>query len=634
MNGLLSKPWITKATGTLLIMALLLTCLTGFAQTTRASSPHIVTIKEGPGFTLTDTNGNQLANSFEVADTSDLYFKLAVSDGYTADELSVYANNKKLRAQNGVYAICAITCDITISVKGAAASAFKVTLPKNDEKYTLTPDEGNDKNSVPYGSDFTFSLLLNEKYASVTPTVFANGKALDGKKYEGKWWYTIENVTRNYKVTVDDDTWLNGRYAITFPKDNEKFTIERKSDKVSHGSDYSFVIVPAKDYKNAAAPKVYANDTALDFVQVSDGFKYTIKNVTNDQIITVDVSHWDNIQKQYKVSFASGKEYSVKNVLGGVLQNDKTYLVKKGGNLSFTLEANKGYGDEKFVVTANGKTLTAKKGVYTVSDIQKDVAVKISLASALQYTVKFRAGDGTRVTEVKGGTLLEDGRYIVNHGKSMTFEVYVKESNKDKLVTVKANGATIKSSNGVYTLADIREDIEVVISINTKLKRFTLTDEATGIKVTGYSEGSPKLVVEKLSDTSDAYKKLNGYTDDLKVLGAFKIYLTGAKHVGDVNVTFPVNEDYNSMRIRVLRTQNKGKVAKYTPKVRNGSATVTVAALSDFMLAGVADPTVIKPPATGPTDRGLVPVGYMCLLMAGMLMVAVIKKRRGVLENK
>lgn len=634
MNGLLNKPWITKATSSLLLIALLLTCLTGFAQTTRASSPHIVTVQEGQGFTLCDTNGNQMANSFEVADNSDLYFTVKIDDGYAADELAVYANNKKLKAVNDVYAIYNIACDITINVKGVGASAFKVTLPKNDEKYTLTVDEGSNKNSVPYGSDFTFSLLLNEKYASITPTVFANGKALEGKKYEGKWWYTIENITENYKVTVDDDTWLNGRYTVTFPKDNEKFSIERKADKVSHGSDYSFIIVPANDYKNAAAPKVYANDAALTATQVSGGFKYTIKNVTSDQLITVDVSHWDSIAKQYKVSFTSGKEYSVKNVTGGVLQNDKTYLVKKGDAMSFMLEAAKGYENEKFVVSANGKALTAKKGVYTVSDIQKDVAVKISLASAQQYTVNFKAGDGTRVTEVKGGTLLNDGKYSVLHGKSMTFEVYVKESNKDKLISVKANGTTIKSSNGVYTLADIREDIEVVISINTKLKSFTLKDEATGIVVTGYSEGSPKLVVEKLSDTSDSYKKLNGYTDDLKVLGAFNISLTGAKHVGDVNVTFPVSEDYNSMRIRVLRTQNKGKVAKYTPKVRNGNATVTVAALTDFMLAGVADPTVIKPPATGPIDNGLVPAGYMCLLIAGMLIVTVVKKKQSVLENK
>lgn len=849
------KTRLHKALSLLLAMALFVAGLTGFAQTARADSPHIVTVKADSGCSVFDSKGNALLGENSMQHGASLQFKVVLEDATQKDAtVKVTVNGKAVKAAEGLYTIQNIQDDLEIRVTlakpaqetpngrgkkaaqtrktaqvskeeqpaaqeeekpaaqeekkpvtqeeklpatqeekkpvaqaqpeetkqeqaaGAASPGkeadaqpakpeetpekndaegtqdkqtdaqdqigtqenpapaekgntdkirtYKMTLPVDNEKFSISFPEGYDPNAIPLGSSFVFSVKPSAAYADVVPEVRANGTLLRGAKKGGAWQYSIKCISCNITITVNDASWpvppQPASYTVTLPGgagyavQNIKGGKELSTGKysVEQGGTLSFEVAVEKGY-DASKLTVTANGKALS---LHNGV-YSVANVQADTEVMISVPKEEQAAKTYTVSLPNGAGYAVKDMQGGKELGGGKYSVEQDGTLSFKVEVQKGYDESRLMVTANGKELSAKKGVYTLANIQEDIGVAISVpkVDAYRHTVSFSSGKGysvqnvtggkelgnntytvrhkgsmsftvkveksyrdrelfvtangrellpdaygiyrlpsitedvevnigftrerqytvtfpdssvAKVTNIKGGIWKDDLRYGVMAGDNLSFEVYVKSSYENARLTVRANGKEIKQQNGVYTLKDIQEDIKVTISLDEALIRFSLTDKATSVNVSGYSKKTPKLHVDTLSDSSSAYNKLEAQTDGLRVLGAYDVSLSGSPAVGDVTVTFPVDKAYNGRSVRILRLRSDGKIAKYTATVKNGKATITVSALGKFLIAGAQDPSVILPPKTGDGDRSAAMLGWGMVLLAELMILGIIRHKR------
>lgn len=604
----------------------------------------------------------------------------------------------------------------------AKARTYTITLPANDEKYTIIPAEGCDPAAVPHCGSFQFTLLLQEGYEEVAPVVKGNGTTLKGAKINGGWVYRIVEIACDIRITVNDGEWTGAQpqpeyVHITFHNGEGASLTDINGDtqltatyRVEKGSDISFKV----KVRNGYDPRTLW--VTVDGKEITPDKKgvYHIKNIQSDTRVEASAAQQEGA---YMMILNEGEGYTLSNIKGGEYYGNGNYAVKRLGSFSFKVTVKKGYDAGKLIVLANGKALQGKDGVFTVKDVdtdidfeisvpakekqshtvtipygkgytvtdvrdgasigegkytvphngginfrvrvekdyeEKDLVVKangkvitpdesgryrlknittdvevsIGFVAQKQLAVTFDLGSGTRLSSVAGGMQAGEYAYTVKNGGSLSFEVYVRSEYEDRYLSVKANGAELKQSNGVYTLEDIREDTAVVIRLQESLKRFSLTDKATGVNVSGYSKATPKLRAGELASSTEAYKKLAAQAEDLKVLAAYELALTTAKAEGDVTVTFPVSSAYNGRRVRILRLTSSGKIVKYTPTVKDGKAVITVPALGKFLLAGAEDPSVILPPKTGDGDmRGAI-AGWSMIVLAELGIYGIIRRKR------
>ncbi|MDR1620197.1 MAG: hypothetical protein LBS18_06005 [Clostridiales bacterium] len=454
---------------------------------------------------------------------------------------------------------------------------------------------------------------------------------------------TCEKTSVATATEIEADTGTGAKtespactYTINLPENNEKYEIATEDGpKVApHGGSFTFSLTLLDGYRHNK-PIVEGNDTVLKGIQKGDTWVYKIGGITCDIVISVNDESWTAPKPvAHTVLLPQGEGFMVEDICGGKLVADEKYEVQHGKSISFKVRLYDGYLAEDLVVAANGKTVTPNGNLYVMENITEDTNVTFKLTKRQRHTVTFCESDAASVANVKGGVLLHDKAYGVNRGESLSFEVYVKSSHENRYLRIEANGKTISPKNGVYTLANIKEDVIVTLTLDEAPNRFSLTNTDTKVRVSGYAKATPKLHVSLLANSADAYKTLEKRIEDLKVLGAYDVSLSGSKHEGDVTVTFPVNEAYNGCRVRILRLTGSGKVKTYTAKVKNGKATITADALGQFVVAGVADPGVILPPRTGDNGKGYSLLGCVMVLLAEIGILAVIRHRRYVEEQQ
>ena len=186
---------------------------------------------------------------------------------------------------------------------GEIASRYYVSLPTSPY-YTIHPlTEGN---IVYYGDDYSFTIEVDPAYSQTQPVVRCNGVRVALRH----GLYTIDDVTSNLVITVDDPT-LN-QYHVNVPV-SEAFVIrplKGYTTEVEHGGNFVFSFDIDELYRSKSDPVVYANGVELD--EPLYGIIYTISNITEDQTITVGGLIRDN----YDVSFCQtdGELISTANV--------------------------------------------------------------------------------------------------------------------------------------------------------------------------------------------------------------------------------------------------------------------------------------------------------------------------------
>ena len=206
---------------------------------------------------------------------------------------------------------------------------------------------------VGYSMDYTFALEMAEGCTQCEPVVEVNGQAVTPDA-GGK--YTVANVTENLTVTVGG-VELNS-YPVTLPA-GTGYTLSGEP-VAYYGKDYTFTLTLKEGYSKSQ-PVVKANNVELT---ASNG-SYVIENVTKPQQITVSGVAINT----YTVNLTTGRGYQISP--SGIQK------VSHGESIIFTVTADS--PSYKITVRANGKTLSAVNGKYTVSDITSDVQVSVTI---------------------------------------------------------------------------------------------------------------------------------------------------------------------------------------------------------------------------------------------------------------
>ncbi len=112
----------------------------------------------------------------------------------------------------------------------------------------------------------------------------------------------------------------------------------------------------------------------------------------------------------------------------------------------------------------------------------------------------------------------------------------------------------------------------------------TLKDEENNIQVSAKLDPNATLVITPIEKTSELYGDL---VVDLKnhiILQACDVSVTGG-YVGEIQVTFDVDSEYNGEVLTVLHKKSDTTIEKLQNTVVDGKLTVTVTELSPFMVA-------------------------------------------------
>ena len=207
---------------------------------------------------------------------------------------------------------------------------------------------------VGYGQDYTFALEIAEGCTQCEPVVEVNGQAVTPDA-GGK--YTAANVTENLTVTVTG-VELNS-YPVTLPA-GTGYTLSGEP-VAYYGKDYTFTLTLKEGY-GKSQPVVKANNVEL----APHNGSYVIPNVTKPQQITVSGVAINT----YTVNLTTGRGYQISP--SGIQK------VFHGESIIFTVTADS--PSYKIAVQADGKTLSAVNGKYTVAYITSDVQVSVTVA--------------------------------------------------------------------------------------------------------------------------------------------------------------------------------------------------------------------------------------------------------------
>jgi hypothetical protein len=214
----------------------------------------------------------------------------------------------------------------------------------------------------------------------------------------------------------------------------------------------------------------------------------------------------------------------------------------------------------------------------------------------------------------------------VQYGDNISFRVDVKKGYNAEDLVVKANGKKLTPKKGLYTIENITEDVEITAAFDDGMKKFKLTDKETNVTVSGYAKDKVKLKVSKLSKTDEAYKALAAKAEQLDVLGAYDVQLSGAKTKGSYRVTVPVDAQYEGKFVYVLRQKDEKTVEKLTVPVKNGKVTFKSKYVSPIMVAGSLKDGIIEPPKSGDKETGL-NTGILLMELSGMLFIGTLLMR-------
>ena len=298
-----------------------------------------VSLPSGEGYTVIGEDTAYVGGTYS--------FSVAVSEGYTGENVAVKVNGESLTGTDGRYTISNVSGNLVITVEGVAPKAeHSVSLPSG-EGYTVT---GN--TTVYEGDDYTFTITIAEGYTGAAMVVKANDEPLPGTN--GK--YTVSDVSADLVISVAGVA-KRMEYAVTLPT-GEGYTATGGAT-VYEGDNYTFTIAIAEGYTSEAMV-VKVNDEPL----TGANGKYTVSSVSGNLAITVE-----GVAKKAvcAVTLPTGAGYTITGAS----------TVYKGENYTFTIAIHTGYTGEAMVVKADDEILTGANGKYTVSDVSGDLVITV-----------------------------------------------------------------------------------------------------------------------------------------------------------------------------------------------------------------------------------------------------------------
>ena len=256
---------------------------------------------------------------------------------------------------------------INVTVVGLDYNYYAITLPAEQEGYTLTAD----KNTAKKGENVTLTLALGVGYENSPVVVKLNREEITGEN--GKYTFvagnvneiTVEGVDLNtYAITVrESDNYAfgffvedeNGAYAFG----DKKYNVLADPSSIVHGTEIIVAFTVNTEYAHIA-PKVYDGETELTGFTPIEGEegRYAVKyTVTKSCELSIADSNWN--AQEYSVSKAQSDKYSVelyaynKNTEEFEEIEDITSTVKAGTTLRVVFTVNGEYSNADHVILMN-----------------------------------------------------------------------------------------------------------------------------------------------------------------------------------------------------------------------------------------------------------------------------------------
>ena len=330
--------------------------------------------------------------------------------------------------------------DLTVAIEPVVLSTYSVTLPSG-VGYTVNGGTG-----ALSGSNYSFSVTLNEGYTKSNALVKVNGVELTGTGGV----YTVENVQEDLVVTVENIV-LN-TYTVTKPE-SEDYTVSG-ADSVTHGESYSFTVT--------------ANDPTIPLVVLVNGSVtvgtdgvYTVANVKEDLVITVQATLPDPVSPK---DILNGDSWT------GITLSSSSNSLMKAANASLKGAAMKELWDAGYthlVFTVNAKAAADNNTNFTHSGTWS------------RFWATFHAGTNVDIridlNEFHDGDTWYDVKF--NAGSMVISNPRAYKSAETLLWTKSNTNVYFAIENGYYVLETRGNDFGVK-SPTQWLKKYVVKDDA------------------------------------------------------------------------------------------------------------------------------------------------------------
>lgn len=277
---------------------------------------------------------------------------------------------------------------------------YTVTLP-GGAGYTTAP---TGTNSVDWGSNFTFTVIVDREYAAKEPTVkystdggttwiTIGGTGTVSDNSAATWTYTIQNVKTNYIVSID--VARNTTYTVSFitaTLDNGTVTVGDAFLKQSVEHGYYAPTPAAPERVGFKFLGYYAKkDTATSTMADYESFPFEQQILKDTNIYAIYAPITPAITWTAPIT-ADGYTIEVKGTKTGEAAESELTIGDKvayGSKVTFTITVAEGYDASKMQVGVNGILYAPNEkngNVYTYEFIAT-VDTKITVAGIERKTV-------------------------------------------------------------------------------------------------------------------------------------------------------------------------------------------------------------------------------------------------------
>lgn len=230
--------------------------------------------------------GPATGSSSPVLYNKEYTFTLSLSTAFNKSTPVVRVNGEKVILNDGQYTIKNIKEDKTITVEDVKLNTYQVIIPDALDQigYKLAFKAGA-TGTVDYGSSCGFTFELEEAYNRSSYTVRVNGNPVGIANDE----YTIQNIRADQVITVEN-VKMN-QYTISIPNYQTGYKLQAYTGSASpvyHGGTFTLQFVLLEGYTQSLDTyKLKLDGAEIQTSLTSDGL-YTIEDITNDHVLTVE----------------------------------------------------------------------------------------------------------------------------------------------------------------------------------------------------------------------------------------------------------------------------------------------------------------------------------------------------------
>ncbi len=465
---------------------------------------QIVLPENGVGYTVNTQDETSVKYGSDFSFTVDLADGYSKTEGF-----AVKVNGVVIEPTNGVYTISSVTAKKTVTVEGVADitapeaeiqisehkfNSFLNTITferffKETQKVTLTAtDGGSGMDTVYYivsdkaltvdevkaaeWTEYEGAINLNPDLKAVVyikavdkagnvAYISSDGLVLDstvpvivgiedGKTYYGELTVSVQDENLD-KVLVDGEEVevTDGRFKIV--PDNKEHTVE-VTDKAGNGITYTVSIFETYEVKFIVDNELYKSVTvnygddlaASEFPVIPEKTGYTNIPPVWEPDSLENIKENKVVRAVYTPDIC--KVILPENTIGYTVNTEQDTDVAYGQPFSFTVDTTEGYSKtDKFKVYVNQTEISSVNGVYTIAQVQSDIAITV---------------DGVADTTAPEIEVQVKDRIWSSFLNTITFNHFFKETQKAK-ITANDSGSGVNKiyyylSDRVMNIDDVK----------------------------------------------------------------------------------------------------------------------------------------------------------------------------------